>query len=45
VEYAEELFDEAAFYEKFDQEICRFVHEIERKLSSVAKEREILSKC
>lgn len=44
VDYAEELFDEAVFYEKFDQKITEFVNEVERKLSSVAKEREILSK-
>lgn len=36
--------DDSAFYERFDQEIYKFVDEVERQLNSVAPEREILSK-
>lgn len=40
----ENWMDDTAFYERFDQEIYKFVEEVEKQLNSVATEREILSK-
>lgn len=44
LDFYEQYNDDAVFYDRLDEEIYRFVREVQRQLQSVSREREILVK-
>ena len=44
MDYAERYAEETNFYNKFDEQIYKYVREVEILINSVAPERDILSK-